>query len=112
MNHKSAGADEYHSPNKEQWLTEQANGPRVRMVSTKAIQSNVENKNNPSNVNTDEILIVVSKLKAYIKEASGLNTSADVTPELSDIIRDVCNDAIRRAQQSERKTVMARDFKK
>ena len=57
-----------------------------------------------------DVLVVVSKLKAYIKHVSGMNTSDDVIAVLSDRLRELCDDAIVRARQAERKTVMARDF--
>ncbi|UCE20228.1 MAG: hypothetical protein JSV84_07805 [Gemmatimonadota bacterium] len=57
-----------------------------------------------------EILVVVSKLKGYIRSASGMNTSANVVPVLSDIIRRLCDQAIERANMAGRKTVMDRDF--
>jgi len=57
----------------------------------------------------DEILVVASKVKAYINARSGLNTSAGVMEALSDKIRVLCDLAIRSAQQHERKTVLDRD---
>ena len=105
MSHKSAGADEYQSPSKKDWVMSEKNSSKVRVVRPKSEVTNL-NLSSPS----DEILVVVSKLKAYVKERSGLNTSADVMPELSNIIRKECDKAIERAKQSERKTLMARDF--
>lgn len=59
-----------------------------------------------------EILIVVSKLKAYIKiKSGGMSTSADVMDTLSDKLRRACDEAIQSARQDGRKTVMARDFR-
>lgn len=57
-----------------------------------------------------ETLIVVSKLKKYIKAKSGMNTSESAIDALSDIVRAACNDAIRVAAQNERRTVLDRDF--
>lgn len=57
-----------------------------------------------------EILVVVSKLKAYVKSAADMNTSGNVAPRLSDIIRGLCDEAIQRARADGRKTVMDRDF--
>ena len=57
-----------------------------------------------------DVLVVVSKLKAYIRARSGMNTSANVNDALSDIIRRCCDEAIRQAAANERKTVMGRDF--
>ena len=58
----------------------------------------------------DEVLVVVSKLKAYIKDTADMNTSADVIDVLSDKIRRLCDGAVLKARQDGRKTVMARDF--
>ncbi len=57
-----------------------------------------------------EVLIVASKLKNYIRGASGMNTSSAVIDVLSDRIRDLCNQAIENAKREGRKTVMDRDF--
>ena len=56
-----------------------------------------------------EILIVVSKLKKYIKDRSGMNSSDAVADVLSDHVRAICDDAIRAAAQDGRKTVLDRD---
>ncbi len=60
---------------------------------------------------TTEVLVVVSKMKQYIKDMSEMNTSEDVNQKLSDLIRMQCDRAIENARADGRKTVMARDFK-
>jgi len=57
-----------------------------------------------------DVLVVVSKMKAYIKARSGMNTSASANEALSDLVRGLCDDAIQQAAADERKTVMGRDF--
>ena len=57
-----------------------------------------------------EVLVVVSKLKNYIKAAAGMNTSGNVVPVLSELIRKTCDKAIEKAKNDGRKTVMDRDF--
>lgn len=57
-----------------------------------------------------EILVVQSKVKAYIKAKSGMSTSGAVAAKLSDIVRGLCDQAIARAQEQKRKTVMDRDL--
>lgn len=58
-----------------------------------------------------EVLVVVSKLKNYIREKSeGMNTSASVATALSETIRRLADQAIERAKADGRKTVMDRDF--
>ena len=57
-----------------------------------------------------DVLIVGSKLKAYIKARSGMNTSDRVMQTLSDEVRKLADRAIRKARHAERKTVLDRDF--
>jgi histone H3/H4 len=57
-----------------------------------------------------DILIVVSKMKKYIKDRSGMNCSDAVAELLSDHVRAVCDDAIRVAARDDRKTVLDRDI--
>jgi hypothetical protein len=57
----------------------------------------------------DEVLVVASKVKAYIKARSGMNTSGAVMDALSHHIRALCDKAIRSAIENERKTVLDRD---
>jgi len=58
----------------------------------------------------EEILVVASKLKAYIQARSGMSTSDAVLRVLSDRVRTLCDAAIRSAREAERKTVLDRDF--
>lgn len=57
-----------------------------------------------------EVLIIASKTKDYIRLRSEMNTSASVMDVLSDIVRRLCDDAIDRAREEGRKTVLDRDF--
>jgi histone H3/H4 len=63
-----------------------------------------------TDVNEKEILVVASKLKNYIREKSGMNTSAAVVDVLSDKVRELCDQAVEAAKRDGRKTVMDRDF--
>lgn len=64
-----------------------------------------------SPLSNDEILVVASKMKNYIREKSGgMSTSADVMDILSVKLRRLADEAIVRARNDGRKTVMARDF--
>ncbi len=58
----------------------------------------------------NEILVVASKIKKYVRSVAGMSTSANVLPKLSDTIRSLCNQAIENARADGRKTVMDRDF--
>ena len=58
-----------------------------------------------------ETLVVISKIKGYIKEKSdGMSTAGNVVPAISGIIAKLCDDAIANAQKDRRKTVMDRDL--
>jgi hypothetical protein len=57
-----------------------------------------------------EVLIVASRLKDYIQSRSGFNTSDRILDPLSDIVRDVCDEAIENARRDGRKTVLERDI--
>lgn len=57
-----------------------------------------------------EVLVVASKLKNYIRNKSGMNTSAAVMEALSRRVRELCDHAIENAKRDGRKTVMDRDF--
>lgn len=58
----------------------------------------------------DDVLVVVSKVKAYVRAASGMKTSDGVMPLLSTRLRRLCDAAIERAAAVGRKTVLDRDF--
>ncbi len=57
-----------------------------------------------------EVLVVVSKLKSYVKARSGLSTSDGVVDVLSAHLRELCDRAAEHAATAGRKTVMDRDF--
>ncbi len=58
----------------------------------------------------EEVLVVVSKLKKYIREKSGMNTSSSVAEVLTARLKTLCDQAVESAKQDGRKTVMDRDF--
>lgn len=60
--------------------------------------------------NKDEVLVVVSKLKNYIKNNQGLSTAATVAGVLSSAVKTLCDQACENARKAGRKTVMDRDF--
>ncbi len=59
----------------------------------------------------EAVLIVISKVKAYIRAKSGMNTSDGVVPVLSEHVRRLCDQAIESAKSDGRKTVLERDLK-
>src|SRR5690554_256693 len=89
MNHKSAWAEEERAP-MEAYSDER---PRRRIVPSSKPSVSTSSSNLPM-----DALIVVSKLKAYIKAKGDMNTSADVIDILSDIVRDRCDEAIEQAR--------------
>ncbi len=58
----------------------------------------------------DEILVVASRLKDYVRARSGYNTSDQVLAPLSDILRRVADEAIENARRDGRQTVLDRDI--
>lgn len=70
----------------------------------------MEDQTNTNESSGGEVIVVASKLKAYIREKSGMNTSAAVMQRLSDRVRQLCDRAIENAKNDGRKTVMDRDF--
>lgn len=62
-----------------------------------------------SEVTDRDVLIVVSKMKKYIKDRSGMNCSDAVADMISEHVRLLCDEAIRAAARDERKTVLDRD---
>jgi hypothetical protein len=57
-----------------------------------------------------EVLIIASRLKDYVRAKSGYHTSDRVLEPLSEIVRRVCDQAIRNAQREGRRTVLDRDL--
>ena len=81
---------------------------RVVDVASPAVAAQLEGLK-LSEVTDKDVLIVVSKLKKYIKDRSGMNCSDSVADMLSEHVRALCDDAIRMAARDERKTVLDRD---
>ena len=101
MRHREAWAEERRSPSQAQW--ERDNPPARPDPAPAATLSDVDPPR--------EILIVVSKLKAYVRARSGMNTSDSVMELLSDRLRALCDEGIRHAASDGRRTLMDRDFK-
>jgi histone H3/H4 len=58
----------------------------------------------------NDILVVVSKMKQYIRDKAGMNTAGAVAGVVSDRIRQLLDQAIENAKNDGRKTVKDRDF--
>lgn len=57
-----------------------------------------------------DVLVVTSKVKKFIKEKAGCNTSAETVDILSKAIERLCQKGIDSAKADGRKTVMDRDI--
>lgn len=58
----------------------------------------------------EEALVVTSKVKKFIKEHGGCNTSAETIDVLTRAVRALCEKGVEKAKADGRKTVMARDI--
>jgi uncharacterized membrane protein len=123
MRHRDAWAEERRSPTEEEARRQReeaaAAQPAEPLPAASTPQPNVSRRVvAPAHHDADpdgpavaqDVLVVVSKLKRYVKARSGMNTSDQVTGVLSDHLRDLCRQAIRQAAQDGRRTVMDRDF--
>lgn len=140
LRHRDAWAVEARAPSKDQWSREQAEesapkpqaavpaprpasvpapeAPRRVVAAASPSPSPVSPAPSTGSAQLDlqaaerDVLIVVSKLKKYIKDRSGFNCSDAVAEVLSDHVRAICDDSIRAAAMDERKTVLDRDVPK
>lgn len=111
--HRDAGAVEKKSPNTPASEVPEVSAPKRIIVSQPTTSPSLSTpsaaaKKSPM---SNEVLVVVSKMKQYIRDISEMNTSEDVNQIISEMIRVECEKAITKARADGRKTVMARDFK-
>ena len=117
MRHRDAWAEENRSPSRaaherEQREKEEAGSRRAAVVAARDGDAQAAARAPAASDGPlpRDVLVVVSKLKRYIKARSGMNTSDNVVGVLSDHLRALCTQAIRQAAQDGRRTVMNRDF--
>ena len=123
MNHRESWAEERRAPTREAWRKEQAaeqaqSAPPKPAPAPPASAASEPRKilvrpaptAPPAPQEPEEILVVVSKLKAYVRARSGMNTSDAVAEVLSDRLRRLCDAAIKNAERDGRKTILERDF--
>ena len=103
LRHRDAWADEKTAPTAAQWAREHQSQPRSAPAPSPGSRGSKPPR---------DVLVVVSKLKLYVRLTSDMNTSDDVIEALSDRLRTLCDDAVERARADGRKTVMARDFRR
>ncbi len=121
--HREAWAVEKTAPSQAEWAKQAASEatPARKVVTASASQPArrvVASASQPTTSNDlanddlpREVLVVVSKLKNYIKAKGGMKTSETVIPVLSQELRRICDRAIRIAGENERKTVLDRDVR-
>jgi histone H3/H4 len=109
--HRDAGAIEKFAPTYQQAVAEAAGDAVAAKAAASSVSTGSSSHASSSMSNANEVLVVVSKMKQYIKDRADMNTSADVADILSDQIRRACDRACEVARADGRKTVMARDFK-
>lgn len=123
--HRESWAVEKRAPSREQWEREQAAAqgqePVGRGSETAAPPSSRADGSAPRRILPPpaparpdpvarDVLIVTSKLKAYVRARSGMNTSDRCVDPLSDAVRELADRAIEKARAEGRKTVLDRDF--
>lgn len=123
MRHRDAFAEERRAPTRAQWERERADdddepprparppGSTSASASSSARDDDVDIPPLNENGLPHDVLVVVSKLKAYVRARSGMNTSDSVMDVLSDRLRAFCDEGIRNAARDGRKTLMDRDFR-
>ncbi len=113
LRHRDAWAEEQRAPTAAEWAArrraeaERAAAPPAAPRPRPAAAAPPPPTDTPV---PHDVLIVVSKLKAYIRARSGMNCAEAVTDVLSDRVRALCDRAIEQARAMGRKTVLDRDF--
>jgi hypothetical protein len=101
--HREAWAEERSAPARAEGAESAATGQR-RLVRPGGAPA-------PAAPGADDVLIIASRLKEYIRvKSGGYHTSERVLGPLSEIVRRVCDEAIRNAQREGRRTVLDRDI--
>ncbi len=113
-NHRSSEACEEYAPSRQEYLNELANEsetqaaestPQRRLVREAPVAARAV-----SGLPKTETLVVVSKVKALIREQSEMNTSQCAVDALTEVVVRESLRAIENARAAGRKTVMGRDF--
>ena len=123
--HRESWAEERRSPSREEAARQaaaEASGEAPARKPRRIIADNSGSRArsvaaSPSDAATksaapQEVLIVASRLKEFIRLSAGYKTSERVLGPLSDIVREVAEEAIRNARADGRTTVLDRDIPK
>lgn len=126
--HRESWAVERRAPSREEWEREQAGAPGSATIGAPAPRRTEPDAPAasptaatprrilppPAEARPDaaarDVLIVTSKLKAYIRARSGMSTSDRCVDPLSDAVRELADRAIEKARAEGRRTVLERDF--
>jgi hypothetical protein len=127
--HRDAWAEQEKAPSRAEWQASQSSGdndspdptlpdpaarpaPNFRAAVPAAAGPAPTAASRPDPEAALEVLVVVSKLKKYVRDWSGMNTSDTAVSVLSDHLRELCREATRQAGLDGRRTVLDRDFAK
>lgn len=111
LRHRDAWAEDAQAPTRAEWEGRQrAETERAAAAAAAAPRPTAAVPTPSGEPIPRDVLVVVSKLKAYVRARSGMNTSDGVTEVLSDRLRNLCDRAIEQARAAGRKTVLDRDF--
>lgn len=123
VRHRESWAEDARAPSRAEFERSRGETPRAagaakpeqtakresRRIIPQARPRNRPTKNQNSEL-PEDTLIVISKLKQYVKAKAGINCSDRVAGPLSDAVRRLCDEAIENALADERKTLLDRDF--
>lgn len=109
--HRDAWAVEKRAPTTAEPSTgRQSEGPAAAARTRTGAPPTTANREPPGErSHPTDVLVVVSKLKAYVRAVSGFNTSDRVALVLSDRLRRLCDESIRSAKRAGRETLLDRD---
>ncbi|MCC6850653.1 MAG: hypothetical protein IT294_19355 [Deltaproteobacteria bacterium] len=115
LRHRDAWAEEATAPTAAEWAAHRRAEAERTAAGSRASASATRSTAPPSAAATPvpiprDVLIVVSKLKAYVRARAGMHTSDGVLDVLSERVRALCDRAIDQARAHGRKTVLDRDF--
>ncbi len=108
--HRDAWAEEQRAPSRADWVQQQqqaANEESRRRLVRPAARADVQLDDDIPR----ETLVVVTKIKNYIRARGDMKTSGGVMDALSEHLRHIADRAIREAVRNERKTVLDRDIR-
>lgn len=109
--HRDAWAEREKAPTLADWQAALAAGADAEEPA-RAAQPAERPAPAPAATDEHETLVVVSKVKKYVRDWSGMNTSDGAMSVLSDHLRELCREATRQAGLDGRRTVLDRDFTK